>query len=248
MRTVVMGVLLTVCCMSAAWRAQAMTDEQKCFAGRLKAKSRYEKCMNDWLRKHYAGVGWDATKFPKCRIAYGDAWAKLQAKLPGTSCDQPRFEDNGDGTITDHLTTLVWEKKGDAGGLHDKDAEYSWSVGPPHTADGTAFTAFVSGLNGAGFAGAHDWRMPTFAELHTILLPEPYPCSTAKCIAAAFDDDCTPGCDVTACSCSDVYYWSATTVASLPVQAWHVAFDDDTLALEAFKESPFKVRAVRGGF
>ena len=37
------------------------------------------------------------------------------------------FTDNGDGTITDNNTHLMWEKKGDGGGLHDKDNTYSWS-------------------------------------------------------------------------------------------------------------------------
>ena len=31
------------------------------------------------------------------------------------------FTDNGDGTITDNNTGLMWEKKSDDGGLHDKD-------------------------------------------------------------------------------------------------------------------------------
>jgi hypothetical protein len=37
------------------------------------------------------------------------------------------YTDNGDGTITDNNTGLMWEKKGDAGGLHDKDNIYAWS-------------------------------------------------------------------------------------------------------------------------
>lgn len=50
-----------------------------------------------------------------------------------TSTPQPprRFVDNGDGTITDGETGLLWEKKvalnGAPGGRHDADNEYRWA-------------------------------------------------------------------------------------------------------------------------
>lgn len=37
------------------------------------------------------------------------------------------FVDNGDGTITDTSTGLMWEKKSDDGSIHDKDDVYTWS-------------------------------------------------------------------------------------------------------------------------
>jgi hypothetical protein len=40
----------------------------------------------------------------------------------------PRFVDNGDGTITDRQTCLVWEKKDNAHGLHEyRELTYPWS-------------------------------------------------------------------------------------------------------------------------
>jgi hypothetical protein len=36
------------------------------------------------------------------------------------------YTDNGDGTITDNNTKLMWEKKDQAGGLHDMWARYPW--------------------------------------------------------------------------------------------------------------------------
>ena len=38
-----------------------------------------------------------------------------------------RFVDNGDGTITDAQTDLIWEKKDQGGGLHDANARYPWA-------------------------------------------------------------------------------------------------------------------------
>ncbi len=49
-------------------------------------------------------------------MKYVAAWAKLAAKNVGTSCAAARFEDNGDSTVTDHLTRLVWEKKATVAG------------------------------------------------------------------------------------------------------------------------------------
>jgi hypothetical protein len=39
----------------------------------------------------------------------------------------PRFEDNGDGTITDGITGLMWEKKSDDGSIHNKDGRFPWA-------------------------------------------------------------------------------------------------------------------------
>lgn len=79
----------------------------------------------------------------------------------------PRFVDNGDGTISDFTTCLMWEKKEDSGGIHDKDNLYSWSVcdqWPYCEPSGTAFTGLLATLNeGTCFAGHCDWRLPKSA-------------------------------------------------------------------------------------
>src|SRR5262249_49327585 len=81
----------------------------------------------------------------------------------------PRFVDNGNGTVTDRQTCLVWEQKTtavgsgtDATNAHDVDNTYAWSS-PGPAPDGTAFTNFLATLNGASFAGHTDWRLPTSA-------------------------------------------------------------------------------------
>lgn len=73
-----------------------------------------------------------------------------------------RFVDNGDGTISDYGTGLMWEKKLDfdddpifcssaveCPDPHDADNRYSWSVGEPYDPTGTAFTVLLAQLNGA---------------------------------------------------------------------------------------------------
>ena len=70
------------------------------------------------------------------------------------------YTDNGDGTITDNNTKLVWEKKTSDGSTHDMDAVYTWD---------NAFAVHVAGLNAASFAGHNDWRLPNVKELLSII-------------------------------------------------------------------------------
>ncbi|MCZ2110602.1 MAG: DUF1566 domain-containing protein, partial [Dehalococcoidia bacterium] len=81
------------------------------------------------------------------------------------------FTDNGDGTITDNMTGLMWEKKSDDGSIHDKDNKYTWGMtSSPYTMNGTMVTEFLAALNtGSGFAGHTDWRIPNRFELESLL-------------------------------------------------------------------------------
>jgi len=234
--------------------AQAATDEEKCLAGRAKAAAKYHGCVQTWLSKLYGGGEFgmsDQEKIAKCRIKYARVWTKLQGLSGSATCGgQPRYVDNGNGTITDNLTGLVWEKKSDNGDEHDKDNVESWSTGTPYNGNGTAFTTFLrDGLNvGAGFGGANDWRLPTFAELQTILLPEPaFLCTTSPCVDAAFNTNCAAACTVLTCSCTQSnFYWSATTYAGFPGYAWYVSFNGGFVNFSV-KTSNYYARAVRGG-
>jgi hypothetical protein len=109
-------------------------------------------------------------------LLFGGAWATARMADSGSSrvekCVQdqnasPRFIDNSDGTITDRATCLMWEKKDDAGGIHDKDNLYTWSKcdqWPYCEPSGTAFTEFLVKLNTPPcFAGHCDWRLPKSA-------------------------------------------------------------------------------------
>src|SRR5262245_2659041 len=51
--------------------------------------------------------------FLRCRHRYFNRWTKFQTNpvLAGSECTGSRFTDNGDGTVTDNLNGLVWEKK-----------------------------------------------------------------------------------------------------------------------------------------
>lgn len=79
------------------------------------------------------------------------------------------FNDLGTGVVKDQRTGLFWEKKSDDGGIHDKDATYTWSTGAPWLATGTAFTVFLPALNTPPCHGGFcDWRLPTIQEIESI--------------------------------------------------------------------------------
>jgi hypothetical protein len=161
------------------------------------------------------------------------------------------YTDNGDGTITDHNTGLMWEKKDDSGGIHDKDNTYTWwgGVTPGYLMDGTMVTVFLNTLNTPPcFAGHCDWRIPNVKELQSIVDYEiPFPDPTVH--TAFHNTNCTPGCTVTTCSCTQsFYYWSSTTCRFTPSSAWYVFFGGGIVfSYGGLKTNDFYVRAVRGG-
>lgn len=153
-----------------------------------------------------------------------------------------RFVDNNDGTISDNWTGLMWEKKSDDGSVHDWDNRYTWSTDRPWSPDGTAFTEFLTGLNGQTFAGYTDWRLPTIHELETLRDLE----RSEPAIDPVFHNNCTPGCTVTECSCTaSNFYWAATTEADGPSNAWVVGFFVGGVGANG-KTGSKHVRAVRG--
>jgi hypothetical protein len=144
------------------------------------------------------------------------------------------YTDNGDGTITDNNTKLVWEKLADDGSIHDRDIQYSWD---------NAVAVHVGGLNTASFAGYTDWRVPNVKELLSIVDYE----NVGPAVSTAFNTGCTPGCTVLSCSCTAAFnYWSSTTYVITPGNAWFVNFHS---GLPNAGGKPFSnhVRAVRGG-
>lgn len=162
-----------------------------------------------------------------------------------------RFIDNRDGTVTDHKTGLVWEKKDNLDGSanpsdpHDADNLDAWSSSGT-APDGTVFTAFLFGLNGGTspdgvatsgcFTGHCDWRLPTIEELAGILDETPETCGSGvePCIDPTFGPTQADG------------YWSATTFARNAARAWLLDFSSGGMA-EGSKAVTLFVRAVRGG-
>lgn len=143
------------------------------------------------------------------------------------------FTDNGDGTITDTRTGLMWEKLSDDGSIHDKDATFTWYA---------AFSTKIATLNSTAFAGYGDWRLPNINELQSLVNYGTF----APAVHAPFDTGCAAGCTVLNCSCTEMGYWSSTTYQTFPTGAWGVGFETGNVVNGA-KAGPGHVRAVRGG-
>jgi hypothetical protein len=195
-------------------------------------------------------------------VSINELITAVNSSLLGCPTPGPRFTDNGDGTITDTQTRLMWEKKDQSGGIHDWGNVYTWcaNVSPmdgacdngPDAMDGTIVTTFLAALNGGGgFAGHTDWRIPSADELESIRnLDDANPATYS-----AFNTGCAASCTVTMCSCTAFasssasasgLYWSSTTSQHTPdgVGGWVVNFDFGDLVTFT-KTSGLYARAVR---
>jgi hypothetical protein len=157
------------------------------------------------------------------------------------------YTDNGDGTITDNTTGLMWEKKSQDGSIHSMWNVYTWSgpsLGTTQGMNGTVASEFLATLNGGGgFAGYTDWRIPNRFELDSLLNLA----NKGPAVDSAFNSGCEANCTVLTCSCTQSWFhWSSTTLAGTPFAAWAVDFSTSGRMYEV-KSSARVVRAVRSG-
>lgn len=69
------------------------------------------------------------------------------------------YVDNGDGTITDNVSGLMWSKTADMDGDGDIDAN-----------DKYTYTEAVNGASTFNVGGYDDWRLPTIKELYSLII------------------------------------------------------------------------------
>ena len=158
----------------------ALTPVQKCEKTKNKAAAKYGQCISTQRGKE---IGGKIPDYASCATKLTDAFAKAEQKAidAGSACptagdaaaifarvngvsdpdnalpkwfSNTRFFDNGDGTVSDTLTGLMWEKKDSLGGganlsnPHDADNTYTWNtLFGGTTPNGTAFTDFLDKLN-----------------------------------------------------------------------------------------------------
>jgi hypothetical protein len=118
----------------------------------------------------------------------------------GVAWPDPRFTDNGDGTITDNLTGLVWLQDGDAFGVpnwYQALTIVDQFNTDPNDFDCTNYTASYT-----------DWRLPNRKEYFS--LADFSQCGPALPVGHPFINISTTA-----------TYWSSTTFAGDRQYAWH---------------------------
>ncbi|ETR68558.1 MAG: hypothetical protein OMM_04498 [Candidatus Magnetoglobus multicellularis str. Araruama] len=142
--------------------------------------------------------------------------------------------------VRDNISGLIWEVKTDDGSIHDKDNTYTWYDSNPETnggytgtnGNGTDTEDFINALNNSNYGGFSDWRLPTIAELTSIVNYQKfYP---------SINESYFPK------TMMSTFYWSSISHASNTGYAWGVKFN---LGYGNYygKDSSFYVSAVRGG-
>lgn len=106
-------------------------------------------------------------------ISIDDAYTKAGVPWPS-----PRFHDNGDGTVTDNLTGLMWTKDANLGNdctgpnvasdSNGRDCFSSETLLSTMETVNDAFTSIAT-CNTSMVAGYQDWRVPNVKELEVML-------------------------------------------------------------------------------
>ena len=125
----------------------------------------------------------------------------------GVEWPNPRFTDNGDGTVTDNLTGLIWLKNANCFGPR----EWSQAITDCHNL----------GEEGCGLtdgSGAGDWRLPNRFELEGLLNLQFYEPSLSN---SAGTGQWTHG-DPFINLITDGDYWSSTTYTRSTDAAWYM--------------------------
>jgi hypothetical protein len=140
----------------------------------------------------------------------------------GVIWPDPRFTDNGDGTVTDNLTGLIWLKNASCFGTR------AWEIA---LSDCNSLNSGECGLTDGSVEG--DWRLPNVKELLSLIdfseyspaLPSGQPFTTVN----------------------NYYYWSSTSNEEQPLTA-RVVYMDSGNVYSYDKDSTFNyVWPVRGG-
>jgi hypothetical protein len=157
------------------------------------------------------------TQSASCYDTKGNELIPCPAIDKESSSKAPFVRNNGDGTVTDFKTSLMWLQKTadkDKDGLISGTDTFNWQ-------DAGIY------CDNLEFAGYSDWRLPETGELSSLVLYNTaYPATSPVF------------------STQSSYYWTSTEYATNQKQAWSVSFYFGNSAWN-YKSSQYYVRCVR---
>ncbi len=141
-----------------------------------------------------------------------------------TSATSPSFTNNGNGTITDNRTGLMWKRCTE--GLSGDNC----AAGAVNT---IAWDVALAQCENLSYAGRTDWRMPNIKELISIVNYQNY----------------NPAIDIVYFPNTPYsnYHMASTTYSNGTSINWEVSFADGSVNHNAYKSQVNYVRCVRGG-
>jgi hypothetical protein len=135
------------------------------------------------------------------------------------------YTDNGNGSVTDSATGLIWQKCSTGLGTTlgncntGSISSYNWSNA-------------ISYCEGLTLGGRSDWRLPNIKELRSII-------DYTKTAEPAIDRTAFP-------NTPSAYYWSSSSWNLLFLNAWTVYFSNGIVTYDVAKTSTSYVRCVTG--
>jgi uncharacterized repeat protein (TIGR02543 family) len=158
------------------------------------------------------------------------------ALQPGVALPTPRFTNNGNGTITDNLTGLIWLQNANCtntvGGVAKSNGLLTWANALTWSNNLASGSCGLSDNSAVG-----DWRLPNVEELKSLFyhqnnpaLPTGHPFSAVVSVVSAGNSN---------------YYWSSTTYAFNTSAA-------ASLGMDSYMSNTYKINnnyvwPVRGG-
>jgi Protein of unknown function (DUF1566) len=156
-------------------------------------------------------------------------WAQIEAQntqFQRQSANSAGYILHGDGTVTDTKTGLMWMQcaegqgyVGSAGDIGGQVLHYTWDL---------AMRLPTTLNQHSGFAGHHDWRLPSLSELQSLVRSDERP----TICAAAF-----PQAPI-------AMFWSSTLVQEDGREAWNVYFGTGSQGAND-RDNAYSVRLVR---
>ncbi|MEI6208008.1 MAG: DUF1566 domain-containing protein [Desulfuromonadales bacterium] len=144
-------------------------------------------------------------------------------KLAGTALPATRFTDNGNGTVTDTLTGLIWLKNANC---------YSYVTWTKALSNVSKLSSGACGLTDGSKAG--EWRLPNRKELQSLLNRQQTDNNTWL-ITSGF------------LAVQAGTYWTSTTSAESNTYSWSVDFMEASVVLGHKITTSCYVWPVRGG-